>query len=149
MGKGGYLGGHTKVFIGKNGTVWEPVVDGAGGAAEMLYGRWGRESIELADDPEAQARRRRRKELLNFIDNCARSCIFQTLGSDVPECPRWLRRGIKSVGGNRKWLASDVRITRAFTDAIYREMRFRQADFGSEKLPVISIAAIRRHLLHQ
>jgi hypothetical protein len=100
MSKDHYLGGHTKIFVSKKGTVWDSrwdknILEHAGQSFE----RWDtRDKIE--NDGGVQKEKRRRKQYTYFVLACARAVVEETLSTNFPPAPDFLRRDIKGAGGN-------------------------------------------------
>jgi hypothetical protein len=114
MGKGGYNGGGSKIFIGENGTAWETKWDSDQTIDEFLD-RWDKRD-DLKFDSAIQVRKRQRKQLAYFLLACARAYVADTLSQTFPPPPNFLSKQIRKAGGNAKWLASD----RAILDHLVR-----------------------------
>jgi len=111
MGRGGYLGGHTKIFPSDGGTTWK-LNDPPQPKTEEPRKRWDRES----DAPLGEAQRIIRLQRRSFISMCAVAFCGDALTDNVPKPPTVIRKEVNHAGGNRRWIADDALRLKQFKD---------------------------------
>lgn len=104
MGRGTYLGGHSKIFVSDSGTRWEvpwDVPDRPGHAFnDMVRPRW---DTQIGGDTD----RKVGKQIRSFLSVCAVAFHHDQLSDSNPKPPAILVRQIKRAGGNKRWIAED------------------------------------------
>jgi phage tail tape-measure protein len=103
MGKGGYIGGSTKVYVGSDGTSWDsgdPKAETPDGPARK---RWDQEST--LDAEGRAAAKAYRKLVSRFLAECAAAFCTDKLTPMFPKPPRQLAQEVANWGGNVNWIS--------------------------------------------
>jgi hypothetical protein len=111
MGRGGYLGGHTRIFPSEGGTTWK-LIDRPQPKTEDPRKRWDREP----GVPPSEEQRGIRLQRRSFLSMCAVAFCGDVLTDNVPEPPDVIRKEVKHAGGNRRWIAGDALRLKHFKD---------------------------------
>src|SRR5258707_13579221 len=115
MGSGGYAGGHTKIFLTKNGTSWE--------VSNPLPPQPGLSSLKRWDKKGVEAGGKIDKKSRSFLSMCAVSFYNDALTDNNPKPPPAMRKELRSAGGNRRWIVSDAVRLRIFEDFYLKKAR--------------------------
>jgi len=103
MGKGGYIGGSTKVFVGSDGTSWESGEPKSEIPAAPAKKRWDRESTT---DPESRAFAKSYRKLVSrFLAECATAFRADKMTPSFPRPPKELSKEVANWGGNVGWVS--------------------------------------------
>jgi hypothetical protein len=97
MSKGGYIGGHTKIFLSEDGTLWP---DGADPVAKTTK-RWGSDGVELVGPHERKrfvAQSGKTAEL-KFLAAMAAAYRNRETVKTLPRLPQGLRPYVEAAGG--------------------------------------------------
>jgi hypothetical protein len=116
MGKGGYTGGSTKVFVGSDGTSWDsgdPKQDVAGAAVRK---RWDRKST--LDAEGRAAAKAYRKLVSRFLAECAAAFCADKLTPLFPRPPKHLAKEVTNWGGNANWISKHEERTIQFAEFV-------------------------------
>ena len=118
MGRGAYLGSHTKIFITKAGTRWE-VSDRAQTEPDpSVRKRW---DVEIAVETGRKLRKVS-KQARSFLSMCAVAFHNDLLTDNHPEAPLALQKAVIGAGGNKKWIVRDSARLRVFEE-LYRKIK--------------------------
>ncbi len=113
MGRNSYLGGHTVVIVGPDGTYWgtgdqkpkrkkntrsEPTNRSA--TDQQVRAQELRDLEAAARDQAAQ-----KGELASFIHACVQCWLANKLTATHPKAPKFLVARVREAGGNWKWIA--------------------------------------------
>lgn len=138
MGKGGYTGGSTTIWIGDNGTSWQ-----SSDEAESKRGHKDKARIDNRRSTkkeiylEAQRESQRDSGLLrSFISQCVTAHVAGKLTASFPIAPKSLRKSIVNAGGAIKWLEGNRKCQIIYHE-IYCCMR-------NEKIPFEKVWGPRR-----
>lgn len=104
MGKGGYIGGSTKVFLGSDGTSWESGEPKPAEPGVAVRKRWDRDSTLDADGRLAS--KAYRKLVSRFLAECAGAFCADKLTPLFPRPPRELATEVANWGGNANWISN-------------------------------------------
>ena len=94
MGKGGYTGGSSKVFLGSDGTTWDAGYPKPNEPGAAVRKRWDRESTLDADGRGAA--KAYRKLVSQFLAECAAAFSGDRMTKTFPKPPRELAKEVAS-----------------------------------------------------
>jgi hypothetical protein len=112
MGKGTYLGGHSKIFVSGSGTAWEVPDLPAQQPDHSRRDRWHEEMVGGERKVSKQGR--------SFLSMCAIAFHDDVLTDSNPKPPPVLQKQVRLSGGNRKWIVSDPDRLRLFEKFLNR-----------------------------
>jgi len=112
MGKGTYVGGHSKIFVSGSGTVWEVPDLPAQQPDDLRRDRW--------DDEIVGGERKVRKQGRSFLSMCAMAFRRDILTDSNPKPPPVLQKQVRLAGGNREWIVRDPHRLRLFEKFLNR-----------------------------
>lgn len=127
MGKGGYSGGSSTIWLSEDGTSWQ-----SADAAARQKGNTGKHKAPTSsvktDNLRAEREARdRRSLLLKFIAQCVTAHMADKLTASAPTSPKPFQRSIELAGGNIKWLEANRDYQVSFHEIYCR--------FRNEKIP--------------
>jgi hypothetical protein len=111
MGRGSYLGGHTKIFPSDGGTKWK-LTDQPQSNTEGPRKRWDGEIGVLANQELRSIGKQRR----SFLSMCAVAFCEDALTDGVPKPPAVIQKEVRHAGGNRRWIAGNALRLKQFKD---------------------------------
>jgi hypothetical protein len=106
VGRGTYLGGGTKIMMGRNGTTWGSI-DSAEDRSKEKKSRPSRDRLPTKKEIELEEQRELAQEsriLRDFISRCASAYATNKLTARYPHPPKIFAKRLASAGGNINWL---------------------------------------------
>src|SRR5688572_4715571 len=122
MGRGTYLGGHSKLWVGNNGTAWG-TFDGAESRSKNNKQKIVRDRAPTEKQIAEQEKLdviQEKAVVRDFISRCVREYAANKLTAKNPQAPPILRKRVANAGGNIKWLMLDVGYQSLFHQAYCR-----------------------------